>query len=62
MNKDQIKGQAKSIAGKVQETTGKLIDSKSQEARGVRRQVEGRSQKGYGDAKEVAKDAMKAHS
>jgi uncharacterized protein YjbJ (UPF0337 family) len=31
MNKDQVKGQAKNIAGKVQEATGKLVDSKSQE-------------------------------
>ena len=25
MNKDQVKGQAKNIAGKVQEATGKLV-------------------------------------
>ncbi len=28
MNKDQVKGQAKKIAGKVQEASGKLMDSK----------------------------------
>ena len=69
MNKDQVKGQAKNIAGKVQEATGKLVDSKSQEAKGIKLQVEGKIQHGYGDTKEVIKDsrdaqkeAVKAHS
>jgi len=55
MNKDQIKGQAKKIAGKVQQATGKLVDSTSQEAKGIKLQTEGKIQKGYGDAKEVLK-------
>lgn len=58
MNKDQIKGQAKKIAGKEQEATGKLVDSTSQKAKGVRLQTEGKIQQGYGDAKEV----LKSHS
>jgi uncharacterized protein YjbJ (UPF0337 family) len=62
MNKDQVKGQAKNIAGKVQEATGKLVDSKSQEIKGINLQVEGKTQKGYGDAKELAKDASHAVS
>ena len=60
MNKDQVKGQAKDIAGKVQETAGKLVDSKAQQAKGAKLQVEGLVQKGYGDAKEVAKDTRDA--
>jgi uncharacterized protein YjbJ (UPF0337 family) len=60
MNKDQVKGQAKNIAGIVQEATGKLVDSKSQEAKGIKRQVEGHVQKGYGDAREHIKDARQA--
>jgi len=69
MNKDQVKGQAKDIAGKVQEGAGKLVDSKEQQAKGAKLQVEGKLQKGYGDAKEVVKDtsdavkkAVKSHS
>jgi len=69
MNKDQVKGQVKDIAGKVQEGAGKLVDSKEQQAKGAKLQVEGKLQKGYGDAKEVAKDthdavkkAVKSHS
>lgn len=60
MNKDQVKGQVKDIAGKVQEGAGKLVDSKEQQAKGAKLQVEGKIQKGYGDLKEVAKDARDA--
>lgn len=58
MNKDQIKGTAKDIAGKVQETAGELVGSKEQEAKGLARQVEGKVQKNIGDAKETLKDAV----
>jgi uncharacterized protein YjbJ (UPF0337 family) len=44
----------------VQEATGKLVDSKSQEAKGIKLQVEGKVQQGYGDAKEVVKDSRDA--
>jgi uncharacterized protein YjbJ (UPF0337 family) len=60
MNKDQITGQAKVIAGKAQASTGKLVDSKTQVSKGVKLQTEGRTQKGYGDAKEIGKDIRKA--
>jgi uncharacterized protein YjbJ (UPF0337 family) len=56
MNKDQVKGEAKDIAGKVQEEAGKLIGSKDQEAKGLGKQVEGKVQKGVGDIKEALKD------
>jgi len=59
MNKDQVKGSLKDAAGKVQQKTGEVIDSPSQEAKGVAKQVEGKSQKAVGDVKEAAKDAGK---
>jgi len=58
MNKDQVKGTAKDIAGKVQEKTGDLIDSPQQQAKGLAKQVEGKTQKAYGDVKEAAEDAV----
>jgi uncharacterized protein YjbJ (UPF0337 family) len=58
MNKDQVKGTAKDIAGKVQEETGNLTGSKEQEAKGLAKQVEGKTQKKVGDAKETVKDAI----
>jgi uncharacterized protein YjbJ (UPF0337 family) len=59
MNKDQIKGTAKHAAGKVQEEAGKVTGNRSQEAKGIGKQASGSIQKGYGDAKQKAKDAMK---
>ena len=41
MNKDQIKGTLKDAAGKLQEATGKVIDSPDQQRKGLRKQVEG---------------------
>lgn len=57
MNKDQVKGIAKDMAGKVQEEVGKLVGSKEQQAKGLGKQISGNAQKLYGDAKEVIKDA-----
>jgi uncharacterized protein YjbJ (UPF0337 family) len=61
MNKDQVKGTAKNVAGKVQEETGKLVGSKEQQAKGVVKQVAGKTQKGVGDVKEAVKDSTKKH-
>ena len=58
MNKDQVKGKAKDIAGKVQKEVGELVGSSEQQAKGLAKQSEGKLQKGVGDAKEVVKDAI----
>ncbi len=58
MNKDQVKGSLKDAAGKVQETTGKVIGSNAQSLKGMKKQVEGKAQKTFGDIKEVVKDAI----
>ena len=55
MNKDQVKGEAKDIAGKVQEEAGKVTGSAEQQAKGLGKQVEGKVQKGVGDLKEAVK-------
>lgn len=59
MNKDQIKGAAKNVAGKLQQKAGKLVGSERQQAKGLAKQVSGKLQKGVGDIKEVIKDAGK---
>lgn len=62
MNRNQVKGALKEIAGKVQEETGKLLGNKEQQARGLLKQVAGRAQVRLGDAKEAirhAKDVFK---
>ena len=57
MNKDQIKGGAKDIAGKVQQKAGELTGSEKQQVKGLKNQAEGKIQKGYGDVKEAIDDA-----
>lgn len=59
MNKNQVKGMAKDIAGKVQEEAGKLVGSKDQQVKGLSKQISGKAEKALGDAKEVIKDSVK---
>ena len=57
MNKNQVKVTAKDIAGKAQEETGKLVGSKEQQAKGLNKQIAGKTEKAYGDVKEATKHA-----
>ena len=59
MNRDQVKGTAKDVAGKVQEKVGQVTGSTSQQVKGVGKQVEGKIQKGIGDIEQAAKDSEK---
>lgn len=56
MNKDQVKGVAKNVAGKAQEQMGKLVGSKEQQIKGLSKQIAGDAQKGLGDVKQAVKD------
>ena len=58
MNRDQVKGAVKEVAGKVQSKTGEVIGSTEQQARGMAKQVEGKTQKKVGNAKEFLKDGI----
>ena len=60
MNKDQVKGVAKDVAGKVQEQAGKLVGSKEQQVKGLSKQISGKAQKGLGDAKQTIEDFNKS--
>ena len=59
MNKDQVKGTAKDVGGKIQEEAGKLVGSKETQAKGLANQAEGKVQQKVGDLKEAVKDANK---
>lgn len=59
MNKDQIKGKVKEIAGETQEQIGKVTGSTEQQARGHAREQEGKLQKKVGDVKEGVKDIVR---
>jgi uncharacterized protein YjbJ (UPF0337 family) len=53
MNRDQAKGAAKNVAGKVQQKVGELTGNKTQQAKGVAKQIEGTVQKGVGNVEQA---------
>ena len=59
MNKDQVKGVAKDVAGKIQEEAGKLVGSKQQQVKGISKQISGKVQKGVGDVEQSVDDLKK---
>jgi uncharacterized protein YjbJ (UPF0337 family) len=54
MNKDQVKGTMKDVAGKAQEKLGEATNSKEHQAKGAATQVEGKVQKKAGDVEQAA--------
>ncbi len=60
MNKDQVKGAAKNVVGKVQEQAGKLVGSKEQQVKGLSKQISGQAQKGVGDVKQAVEELKKS--
>lgn len=59
MNKDQVEGSVKKVAGKAQQKMGEIIGNPMQQVKGAQKQVEGNIQKSAGNAKEIIKDATK---
>jgi len=59
MNKDQVKGASKDVAGKIQQAAGKLVGSKKQQAKGLAKQISGKSQKAVGDVEQAVEDIEK---
>ncbi|MBB3257709.1 uncharacterized protein YjbJ (UPF0337 family) [Paraburkholderia bannensis] len=59
MNKDQVKGTAEKIKGKINEAVGRATDNPQRELKGDVQQAAGEARKNYGDLKEAAKDMTK---
>ena len=55
MNKDQAKGHMKDLAGKARAKIGSLTGNRSEQAKGVANQAEGKLQKGVGDLKNATR-------
>ena len=55
MNKDQIKGKAKDIGGKIQEKVGEAVGNRQQQSEGLSNQAEGKVQEKKGDLKDIVK-------
>lgn len=51
MNKDQVKGTAQKVKGKLNEAVGKATGNRSQEFRGDLQQVAGSIRQSFGNAK-----------
>jgi len=51
MNKDQVAGRAKEVAGKIKKNVADAVDDENAEAEGAMKEAEGKIQKNYGDAK-----------
>jgi uncharacterized protein YjbJ (UPF0337 family) len=52
MNRDQLNGAAKNVVGKAQQRFGELTGNKTQQAKGVAKQAEGKLQKGVGNVEQ----------
>jgi uncharacterized protein YjbJ (UPF0337 family) len=53
MNRNQVKGAAKDVAGKVQRKVGELTGNESQQVKGAAKQVEGKVQKSVGNVEQA---------
>ena len=58
MNKNQIEGNLKEVAGKVQQRVGKATGNSNQQVKGVAKQIEGKTQKGLGYVEHALKTAI----
>ncbi|HEY8607767.1 MAG TPA: CsbD family protein [Noviherbaspirillum sp.] len=53
MNQDQIKGNVKDAAAKLQRKTGEVTGNERQESKGIQKQVEAQVQKTVGNIKDT---------
>ena len=56
MNRDQVKGTAKDVAGKVQRKVGETTGDIGDQVKGAAKQVEGKIQKGIGNVEQDANE------
>ena len=57
MDKDEIKGKAKDVAGRVERQVGEWTGDKDAQAEGAGKQVEGKIQNAWGKTKDAVRDA-----
>ena len=59
MNKNQVNGEVKNVAGKIQEGVGKLTGNKEQQVKGIAKQISGKAQSAVGDVQQDIKDTQR---
>jgi uncharacterized protein YjbJ (UPF0337 family) len=52
MNRDQVKGRAKEVAGKVEKIIGRAVNSPKMEAKGLVKETAGKVQRAVGDVRD----------
>lgn len=61
MNKDQVQGKVKDVAGRIERQAGEWTGDKEKEVHGALKQVEGKVQNAWGNAKDAGKKAVDKH-
>ena len=59
MNRDQVNGRGKELAGKVEKNVGRAVGSPKTEAKGLAKEIAGKVQKNVGDARNNAVNGNK---
>jgi uncharacterized protein YjbJ (UPF0337 family) len=59
MNRNQVKGAAKNIAGQIQQKVGELTANKTQQAKGVAKRIAGSVQKSAGNVEQALDKAVR---
>jgi uncharacterized protein YjbJ (UPF0337 family) len=62
MNKDQLKGKAKDVAGRVERQVGEWTGDTDKEVHGMAKQAEGKVQKAWGDVKDAGEKNADKHA
>jgi uncharacterized protein YjbJ (UPF0337 family) len=57
MNKDQVKGKVKDVAGRMERQAGEWTGDTDKQVHGAMKQAEGKVQGAWGDAKDAGKKA-----
>ncbi|MEP6655759.1 MAG: CsbD family protein [Betaproteobacteria bacterium] len=56
MNRDQVKGTAKDVAGKIRRKVGEATGDVGEQVKGAGEQIAGKIQKGVGNVEQAAED------
>ncbi len=59
MNRDQVRGAVKNVAGKIQQKVGEVTGNKTQQVKGAVKQIEGKVEKGVGNVEQALDKAGK---
>ena len=59
MNKNQIEGSVKDVAGKIQQKVGQVTGNTNQQVKGVAKQIEGNVQKSVGSVEQAIDESAK---